>query len=313
MSSSRTHSERYAASLPDLACPTLSHADLILRPSQLKPHCTSLLTSSPLTPQTLPAALTALHHINLILTTLTTPAETLTQSLISYIFFPITQLLQRNPPTSLPPPIREGILNVLAVLVRHWHGEGRMGVREQVWKMMIGWWKVGGLAEKEGGVKAWVACLDSIVRLPSSDDSEEDEVDVAGLEGNGTEKKARLGAEMKELVQRESFLPVLGETLSLLIGQSSRSLLLIQYYSDLVVDQSSSHISQASVNRHLRLSSPFSCSGTCSTTTSSTRRGCWPPSCPEQSRPCARSCLLKHRLVEVAVSKARSSRRHSAC
>lgn len=93
-----------------------------------------------------------------------------------------------------------------------------MGVREQVWKMMIGWWKVGGLAEKEEGVKAWVACLDSIVRLPVPDESAEEEVDIAGLEADGTEKKAGLQVEMKELVQRDSFLPVLGETLSLLIG-----------------------------------------------------------------------------------------------
>lgn len=108
---------------------------------------------------------------------------------------------------------------MLAVLVRNWHGDGRLAVREQIWKMMIGWWKVGGLADKESGVKAWVACLDGIVRLPVQDETADQEVDVAELgQDEGGEKD--LEAELRELVRRDSFLPVLGETLSLLIGQS---------------------------------------------------------------------------------------------
>lgn len=65
--------------------------------------------------------------------------------------------------------------------------------------MLVGWWKLGGLADEEG-IKCWVGCLESVVLVPAKDEA------------------AR--AEVKELMTKEVFLPVLGETLSLLIGES---------------------------------------------------------------------------------------------
>jgi len=103
--------------------------------------------------------------------------------------------------------------------------------------MIIGWWKFGGLGEKEEGVKAWVACLESIVWLPEEDElREQDEEDEDKFqeveEEEELKKETGLRVELKELVQRESFLPIIGETLSLLIGKSSNSLSLSSCSSD---------------------------------------------------------------------------------
>jgi hypothetical protein len=65
--------------------------------------------------------------------------------------------------------------------------------------MLVGWWKLGGMADEEG-VKCWVGCLESVVVVSPKDE-----------EGR---------MEVKDLMLRETFLPVLGETLSLLIGES---------------------------------------------------------------------------------------------
>lgn len=73
--------------------------------------------------------------------------------------------------------------------------------------MAIGWWRAGGL-EGEEGVKSWLACVDAVVRL---DDSEL----TLGFadEAEASEK------EMREFMAREALLPILGETLSILIGE----------------------------------------------------------------------------------------------
>ncbi|CDZ97908.1 Uncharacterized conserved protein [Phaffia rhodozyma] len=174
----------------------------------LKPGCTLLLTCSLLTPENIPSAIKSLSQIHHILFTLPSPAETLTPSLTSYVFFPITQLLQRNPPRSVPPPIRIGVLRVLTVLVRYWSGEGRAAVREQIWKMAVSWWKVGGL-DTEEGIDAWIQGLREFALGSSSGETE--------LDFEREEAQLASQLELEGLVAREAFLPVLGETLHIMI------------------------------------------------------------------------------------------------
>lgn len=158
----------------------------------------------------MPTATKSLTLIHRTLASLPSPGDILTPSLTSYIFFPITQLLQRNPPRSIPPAVRIGVLDVLSILVLHWMGDGRASVREQIWKMAVSWWKAGGL-ESEQGVSAWVGCMKHLALTPNGSDRAEFDLE---LEAN----LAALQTEMVEFVGRESFLPVLGETVHISIG-----------------------------------------------------------------------------------------------
>jgi len=176
--------------------------------SQLKPVCVELLAGSLLSPQGVPRVIRSLSTVYEVLATLPSDSEAAAPSLLSYVFFPVSQILQRNPPAALSAELRLAILRVLCALVEHWQGGEAVQVREQVWRLAIGWWKsresLGGTEEAE---RVWVQVVHTCAALPDSD-----------LDDG----RRQLCAGMRALLDQDTFLPVLGETFSVLIGARSK-------------------------------------------------------------------------------------------
>ncbi|QRW09047.1 hypothetical protein RhiLY_08046 [Ceratobasidium sp. AG-Ba] len=108
-----------ARSLFTQVCQSISSSSNLI-PFQLKPICTSIIRQS--TPDLAPL-LAILEH---------SPPTDLTPALIEYVFYPISQLLQRHPIKTLPNRTVEQLFLVLSLLAEEWFWSCDPGVWEQL-------------------------------------------------------------------------------------------------------------------------------------------------------------------------------------
>ena len=174
-----------------------------------------LLGSSSLTPVTIPICL---KHIDDLVSILRFHSSQLPPSLVSYVFFPISSILQRNAPSIIPDQIFEKVFVVLGYLSESWWWHCEAAVWEQIFMLCSS--VLGGIANKGKGrerddevKEAAAQCL--FVLLKERDDDPLTKSQQA---------KNRL-AYFQNYARSPHFIPVLGQTLSATISISeSRSL-----------------------------------------------------------------------------------------
>ncbi|KIJ45064.1 hypothetical protein M422DRAFT_251263 [Sphaerobolus stellatus SS14] len=100
---------------------------------QLKEICVPLLQHTLLTPQAIPATSSLLTDLYNLLSTLRAASNaSLTPGTLDYVFFPIVQLIKRNPLATIPDVIIEKLMLVLGVLFEEWWWACEIDVWEQM-------------------------------------------------------------------------------------------------------------------------------------------------------------------------------------
>ncbi|KAK0198861.1 armadillo-type protein [Armillaria mellea] len=180
----------------------------------LKAVCVPLLGSAVLTPTSIPTASKLLGELILAVRTIKSSEFVLSESLISYTFFPVSTILQRNTSTVIPDQILEKIFVVLEILCDDWWWSCEVSIWQQIFMLsgaVLGGMEGNGKAkERDDETKEAAArCLFTLLRVRTEDD----------------EQQART----------EKFVPILGQTLnSLLINTESRTLSLQKACLDVV-------------------------------------------------------------------------------
>ena len=172
-----------------------------------------LLGSSTLTPSTIPICSKYIDDLVSILRSRSSELSQLSPSLVSYIFFPISSILQRNAPLTIPDQIFEKVFTVLGYLSESWWWHCEAAIWEQIFMLCSS--VLGGMASKGKGrerddevKEAAAQCL--YVLLKERDESQQ--------------AKDRL-VHFQNYARSPHFIPVLGQTLSATISISeSRSL-----------------------------------------------------------------------------------------
>ncbi|KZO96381.1 hypothetical protein CALVIDRAFT_563876 [Calocera viscosa TUFC12733] len=185
---------------------------------QLKPTCVALLGKSLLSPASTPTVLSLLSTLQDTLTPLLRTPNVLTPSLISYVFFPLSTILRRNPSSAIPDQVLERVLRCLSLLWEEWYWscEPAAGEWEQCW-MLAGSVLLGlgdekgdkgkGRARDEETKDAAVRLLLALLRARNADESRHDPT--------ATERAAEL-----RTLALSKHLPLLGQTLSSLLDTS---------------------------------------------------------------------------------------------
>jgi hypothetical protein len=136
--------------------------------TQLKVVCVPLMGASHLTPATFKTSIGLLDHLIRLVREI--PPESLSSNLISYIFLPLSTILQRNSSDDIPDQILEKIISILALLVESWWWTCDVKVWEQIF-MLCGA-VIAGVENKGGKGKvrddetkeAAASCLKALVR-----------------------------------------------------------------------------------------------------------------------------------------------------
>ena len=138
-------------------------------------------------------------------------AAQLTPSLVSYIFFPLSTILRRNPPSAIPDQLLEKLFVAMTFLCDHWWWTCEMAVWEQVF-MLCGA-VIGGIESKGKGKdrdeetkKAVARCLSALLR-------ERTETEATERLFPADRADARC-AEFVKYAQNPRFVPILGQTLN---------------------------------------------------------------------------------------------------
>lgn len=148
------------------------------------------------------------------------PPENLTPNLISYVFLPISTILQRNSSQDIPDQILEKILDIMKFLVESWWWSCEIKVWEQIF-MLCGS-VIGGIDGKSNGKgrsrddetkEAATRCLLALLRPRTID-----EATRRSLPPN--ESESRL-SEFQDHARSSKFVPVLGQTLDAVLNCAS--------------------------------------------------------------------------------------------
>ncbi|TCD67099.1 hypothetical protein EIP91_000562 [Steccherinum ochraceum] len=189
-----------------------STQDVFMR---LKASCVPLLGSSLLTPASIPTVSNHLQNILTILREVTGTDGQFKTSLISYVFIPISTILQRNPSSSIPDHILERLLEILAILCELWWWEMDVRTWEQV--LMLSSAVVGGLEgsgkgkERDDETKAAaVRCLWVLLH----ERSPQDDPDPAKKGNRAKEIFDRLRLH----TQSDKFIPIIGQSIHSLLA-----------------------------------------------------------------------------------------------
>ncbi|KAK2461545.1 hypothetical protein APHAL10511_006008 [Amanita phalloides] len=177
---------------------------------KLKAICVPLMGTSLLTPATVPGVSALVSDLMNALQKIDSPTQ-LTPSLISYIFFPLSTILRRNPPSAIPDQLLEKIFMTMTFLCDNWWWTCEMAVWEQVF-MLCGA-VIGNVESKGKGKdrddetkKAAAHCLFALLR---------DRTDSEALQRLLLADKAQSRrAEFVEYAQNARFVPILGQTLN---------------------------------------------------------------------------------------------------
>ncbi|KAK0505667.1 armadillo-type protein [Armillaria luteobubalina] len=195
----------------------------------LKAVCVPLLGSAVLTPTSVPTASKLLSELIFALRTIKSSESVLSESLISYTFFPISTILQRNTSTVIPDQILEKIFVVLEILCDDWWWSCEVSIWQQMFMLsgaVLGGMEGNGKAkERDDETKEAAArCLFTLLRVRTEEDER--------IHSNFAEQRLTL---FREHARTEKFVPILGQTLnSLLINTDSRTLSLQKTCLDVV-------------------------------------------------------------------------------
>ncbi|KIM47743.1 hypothetical protein M413DRAFT_439414 [Hebeloma cylindrosporum] len=186
--------------------------------NRLKTVCVPLLGASRLTPSSAKTTINLLTELGKILGDI--PPENLTSNLISYVFLPVSTILQRNSSQDIPDQILEKILDVMRFLVESWWWSCEIKVWEQVF-MLCGS-VIGGIDGKSNGKgrsrddetkEAATRCLLALLRPRTIDEATRRSLPPY-------ESDNRL-SEFQDHVQNSKFVPVLGQTLDAVLNSAS--------------------------------------------------------------------------------------------
>ncbi|KIK97554.1 hypothetical protein PAXRUDRAFT_10113 [Paxillus rubicundulus Ve08.2h10] len=178
---------------------------------KLKLICVPLLEKSQLTPSNVSVVLELLSALEQTLKENTGLA--LSTNLVSYVFFPVSTILRRNPSNNIPDQVLERLLTVLAILCNSWWWNCELEVWSQVF-MLCGS-IVGGMDGKGKGKtqddetkEAAARCL--LVLLRERGDSE-------APPGAPTHLAQRRLAQLQAHAQTTRFMPIIGQTIDSLL------------------------------------------------------------------------------------------------
>lgn len=171
-----------------------------------------LLGTSLLTPSSIPNVSRLLTELISTLRQIYAEGHPLTVSLISYVFFPLSSILQRNASQAIPDQILEKIFLILSILCETWWWDCDLALWEQMF--MLSGAVIGGIEGKGKGKdrddetkEAAAKCLLSLLRRRGPDED---------MAGDPTRSETRL-AELRARAQTSKFIPVLGQTLNSLL------------------------------------------------------------------------------------------------
>ncbi|CCM04193.1 uncharacterized protein FIBRA_06359 [Fibroporia radiculosa] len=189
---------------------------------RLKRLCVPLLENSVLSPTSLPTVSRLLSELSAILQGVQSSGEALKPSIVSYIFFPLSSILRRNPLSSVSDQVLEKIFIILNILCESWWWNFDETMWEQVFLLCGA--VLGGIDSKGKGKmrddetkQAASTCLWTLLRIRSPDEDPFGSAQPLRSE--------RLAHRFQAHARTSTFIPVLGQTIdSLLVAaQSSHS------------------------------------------------------------------------------------------
>ncbi|KAF9535670.1 armadillo-type protein [Crepidotus variabilis] len=200
---------------------------------KLKIVCVPLMGVTRLTATTAQKTIGLLSELIQVLNTI--PDERMNSSLISYVFLPLSSILQRNTSAELPDQVLERILKVLGLLSESWWWNCDLRVWEQIF-MLCGA-VIGGIENKGGKGKsrddetkeAAAFCLYSLVHPRAPND--------ATKRAHPSQQAVKRTRELQELTQSQKSVPIVGQTLDSLLTCATSQHLPLQRLSLKTIEQ----------------------------------------------------------------------------
>ncbi|KAJ2930495.1 hypothetical protein H1R20_g6592, partial [Candolleomyces eurysporus] len=190
---------------------------------RFKAVCVPILGSSKLTPSTIPVVSSHLSQLVQLLRELDPLASN--PAFISYVFFPLSSILQRNLSSEIPDQILEKILISLGILCENWWWSCEPKIWEQVF-MLCGA-VVGGLESKgkerardEETKEAAIRCMLALLHERSPED--------AVARSLPAEEAHTRSLTFRDLTRSARFVPIIGQTIDSLLATAISSRLSLQ-------------------------------------------------------------------------------------
>jgi len=185
------------------------------------------MSASLMTPATFKTNVDLLNHLIQVMREI--PPESLSANLISYIFLPLSTILQRNSSDEIPNQILEKILIILGLLVESWWWTCDVKVWEQIF-MLCGA-VIAGVESKgdKGKVRddetkeAAVSCLKSLIRTRTAEEALRRSLPAMEVEN-------RL-SELRLHALSPTFVPIVGRTMESVLQSSMSPHLALQHTS----------------------------------------------------------------------------------
>ncbi|KAF9225482.1 hypothetical protein BS17DRAFT_731017 [Gyrodon lividus] len=179
---------------------------------KLKSICVPLLEKSQLTPLNVSVILQLLSALEKIIKQ--HPESALSTNLVSYVFFPISTILRRNPSNNIPDQVLEKLLEVLAILCNSWWWTCELEIWSQLFILCAS--IIGGLEGKGKGKarddetkEAAAQCLFVLLR---------ERADSEAAPGAPAHLAQRRLAQLKAHAQTTRFMPIIGQTIDSLLS-----------------------------------------------------------------------------------------------
>lgn len=181
--------------------------------SKFKCICVPLLEKSQLSAGTVAIVLPLLSNLESTLLDASGTGFTLSRSLVSYIFFPLSTILRRNESSAIPDQILEKIFGIIAILCETWWWYCDIQIWDQIFKLSSS--IIGGIEGKGKGKvrddetkEAAARCLWAILRDRRAEDVPQ---------GSPEELLHTRVLQLQAHSQSLQFMPVLGQTINTLI------------------------------------------------------------------------------------------------
>ena len=172
-----------------------------------------MLEKSQLSPAAVAAVLSLLSSLETTLLDAHETGFTLSPSLVSYIFFPLSSILRRNESSAIPDQVLEKLFGVLAVLCETWWWSCDIQIWDQIFKLCSS--IIGGIEGKGKGKvrddeskEAAARCLWAIIRERRAEEIPQ---------GSPEELLHSRISQLRIYSQSEQFMPILGQTVNTLL------------------------------------------------------------------------------------------------
>ncbi|OAX43006.1 hypothetical protein K503DRAFT_862583 [Rhizopogon vinicolor AM-OR11-026] len=189
------------------------HSDHQQSFSKFKSICVPLLEKSQLSAGTIPAVLRLLSSLETTLLDAHQSGFTLSPSLVSYIFFPLSTILRRNDSSAIPDQVLEKIFAVLATLCETWWWSCDIQIWDQIFRLcssIIGdiEGKGKGKVRDDETKEAAARCLWAILRERRAEEIPQ---------GSPQESLHMRVSQLQAHSQSQQFIPILGQTVNTLL------------------------------------------------------------------------------------------------